>query len=617
MNMLAIFGCHRPRLLRPHLFLLLALVLCSHTLASEQDNVDNLKSTLAKLSADDSARIAPLIALSKFYLYLDPKKSTQYATQALAFTNLQNNNYNKAEVLRLLGHSKMYQGLNKPAFKHLTEAINSANATDSFHLKSVANRAMGVFHELLADHDNSMKYYIEALKFAKASDNKSDLAMVFNNLGNVLNSQNDYVNAAKYFEQSITINTELNDIEMIMNASVGLSVSSFKSGDIAKAKQLLESILSNESPISNFTFSEASVNLAHIHKSLKDFSTAQSLYEFVINDERGSAYPPAVAAAYLGLAEVFIKTNQITKATDVYKRGIFEVKDKISVESEMSLYENLAKLELSQGNFEGAAKTQSQYITRRNQIQPLLQAGIVQKLEHQLQMERDHIALQKKLLVSELESKHASLYLLAIIIISLVTLVLFLLLKLRKQVISRLEATNKTLKVASETDHLTGIGNRRFLDHKINQLKGQDIAFAFLLLDIDHFKEINDNFGHDVGDEILIAISATINKLCRHNDLCARIGGEEFVILCMNINEESACLFAERVRCHIERMARSFESTVTASIGLSVGNMKSSTYDDLYKQADTALYLAKSEGRNKVIKYAESANAQLIPTPHT
>ena len=589
------------------LIFLLSLTAISPILANEV-NVDSLKSTLIELSLNDEARKEPLVKLAHYYLYIDPKKAAYYATQALAFSSIDDNNFNKAKALRLLGQAEMYQGLNQEAFAHLNQAINSANDSKDYHLISVANRVTGVFYEYLIDHDNAIKYYIEALKFAKSSDNKKDLAMVYNNLGNVLNSQNDYTNAAKYFERSIAINTELDDIEMKLNASVGLSVSLLKSGDVLKAQKLLEKVISNKSYISDFSFSEASVNLAHVYNSLKEFSAAKSLYKFVINDEQGSSYPPAVAAAYLGLADVFIQTNQIKEAIDLYQKGIIEVKDKISLESEMALYENLAKLELSQENFEAAATIQSEYIERRNQIQPLIQKGIVQKLENQLQMERDYIKLQDELLISERESRHASLYLFAVIVVSLISLVLFLALMLRKQVIARLEATNKTLKKVSETDPLTGIGNRRFLDHKINTFQGQDLQMAFLLLDIDHFKDINDNYGHDVGDEILVAISDTIKRLCRKNDLFARIGGEEFVILSMNSSEESARLFAERVRGCIEGMARSFESTITTSIGVSLGNMKKANYDDLYKQADIALYLAKDQGRNKVLLFSKEGD---------
>lgn len=582
--------------------LILSLIATSAILAKEV-NVDSLKATLTTLSLDDKARIAPLIELASFYLYIAPQETSAYAKQALAFPSIEGNDFNKAKLLRLLGQSQMYQGLNIEAFTHLNQAINIANKSENVHLMSVSNRAMGVFHELIIDHENAVKYYIEALKFAKLSDQKEDLAMVYNNLGNVLNSQSDYTNAAKYFKKSIVINTELNDIAMKMNASVGLSVSYLRSGNPLKAQELLEEVLRNRTYINDFSFSEASANLADVYKYLKNFTAAKSLYKFVINDEKGSVYPPAVASAYLGLADIYIQTNQIKAAIDLYHKGIVEVKNKISVESEMALYENLAKLELSQENFEAAAIIQTEYINRRNQVQPLTQKGLVQKLESQLLLERDYIKLQDDLLISERESRHASLYLFAVIVISLISLVLFLILMLRKQVISRLEATNKTLKKASETDHLTSIGNRRFLEHQIDTFRGQDIPMAFLLLDVDHFKDINDNFGHDAGDEVLVAIAHKIKRLCRKDDLFARIGGEEFVILLMDSSEVSACLFAERVRSSIEEMAGPFESKVTASIGVAFGNMKNANYDELYKQADIALYSAKDKGRNKVLLF--------------
>ena len=591
------------------LALLFALAVTPQLFASEV-NVESLKAKLSKLPLDDKARIKPLIALANFYIYTSPDKTAEYAKQAIAIPSIDNNNVIKATALRLLGQAEMYQGLNKKAFTHLNQSIISANESNDPHVLSVSNRVMGVFHELLVDHENALYYYLEALKFAKLSNKKQDLAMVYNNLGNVLNSQNDYIDAAKYFQRSITINSELNDIEMKLNASVGLSISFLGSGKLLQAEKLLKQVLSNKAYISDFSISEASVSLAHVYKSKNELASAQSLYEFVINNDIGSAYPPAVAAAYVGLAEILIQTDKIQEAINLYQKGIVEVKDKISVESEMAMYENLAELELSQNNFKAASKTQSDYIKRRNQVQPLIQKGIVQKLESQLQMERDYIKLQDELLVSERESLHSSLYLFAVVVISLISLVLILILMLRKQVIARLEATNKTLKKASETDPLTGIGNRRFLDNKINEFKGKDIEMAFLLLDIDHFKGINDNFGHDVGDEILVSIAETIKDLCRKNDLFARIGGEEFVILNMNSTKEASFLFAERIRLCIEGMTRSLESTVTASIGVAIGNMKQANYDELYKQADIALYAAKDQGRNKVLLFTEEIKSQ-------
>ncbi|MDU0352812.1 diguanylate cyclase [Paraglaciecola aquimarina] len=584
--------------------LLFSLYVCQSVFADEA-KVELLRTELVELPLGAEERIAPLLELSHFYLFVDPKKAAHYASQVLTFPDATLGQFNKAKALRLLGHAEMYQGLNQLAFTHLNQAIDSAILTENPHLISTANRVLGVLYELLVDHENAMKLYLEALKFAKKSGDLRDLAMIYNNLGNMLNTQNDYSNAAVYFEKSIKINTEINDIEMQMNATVGLSVSLLKSGKPMTAKKLLLKVIDSKAHISDFSFSEASVTLAHVYKALNELSAAQDLYRFVIDDKKGGAYPPAVAAAYLGLAEVLIKTDRIDQAIALYRTGIVEVKDKISVESEMALYEKLAELELSQEYFRAAANTQAKYIKRRNVVQPLIQKGMVEKLESQLKQERDYIKLQEELLVSERESRLNAWYLLAGIVFSLLSLVLFLVLMLRKQAISRLEASNQNLKLASETDPLTGAGNRRFLEHKIGQIKGKSVPLAFLLLDLDHFKRINDTFGHDVGDQVLVAIAEAIGKVCRENDSFARIGGEEFVILNMCKDIDSARSFAERMRICIENMSHLHKLNVTASIGVVMGNMQFANYDELYKKADIALYMAKGQGRNRVEVYAE------------
>ncbi|NMP33231.1 GGDEF domain-containing protein [Thalassotalea sp. M1531] len=575
------------------------------------ESVESLKLQLIDLPQQDKRRTELLNELALHYLYKDPKLAVHYAEQAVPLATSQENDGSRAVALRLLGQAQMYQGLNEKAFTHLTQAINVANIVNSSHLISVSNRAMGVFYELIIDYDNAMKYYIEALKFAKLSKQPADLAMVYNNLGNVLNAQGDFLEAANYFKQSIEINNAINDLEMAMNATTGLGVSYLKSQQINLAKITLESVLSNEAKISDFTFSEANVNLAHVYQMLDLHQPAIELYKFVISDPRGSAYPQAVAASYLGLAELLSKLKRYDEALEVFRNGIIAVKNKTSVESEMALYENLAKLELKLGQYEAAAKVQAEYISRRNTIQPFTQEGIIKKLESQLQVERDVIKLQEDLLQKERESRHSSLYLFVAIVISLVCLVLFLTLRLRKQAMLRLEAKNHALKIASETDPLTGIGNRRYLDRKLAVYQGKSIEIAFLLIDVDYFKEINDNLGHDVGDEVLTGIASTIKDLCRKEDIFARIGGEEFAILQLNSDKKSSLAFANRVRQKIEQMRSTFDFSITASIGVSIGNMTSANYDDLYKQSDLALYQAKSAGRNKVQEYISDTQITL------
>lgn len=125
------------------------------------------------------------------------------------------------------------------------------------------------------------------------------------------------------------------------------------------------------------------MNLAHAYHKIGNYQQAVSLYEYVINDSRGGAYPQAIDGAYLGLAELHAVMENHEQALAVYREGINKVRAKTSLESEMALYENLAKLELKLGNYEAAAVVQA---------------------------ERDVIKLQEALLQQERDSRHASVY---------------------------------------------------------------------------------------------------------------------------------------------------------------------------------------------------------------
>ncbi len=567
---------------------------------AQSSGVDSLKAELADNSLSVSKKIEIFNALGTHYLYSEPKQAEYYASQSIPLTLDIHDDLNRAIALRIMGMSSMYLGNNDAAFGYLTQAVSVAEITGTPHLLSICYRAMGVFYELTVDYDSAMKFYIEALKFAKLSAHPSDLAMVYNNLGNVLNSQRDYGEAANYFEKSIFINRSINDVEMEMNATVGLAVSYLKGSDTEKALRILRSVLAQKDTISDFTYSEATVNLAHAHHKIGNYQQAIELYEYVIDDPRGGAYPQAIAGAYLGLAELHAVMENYAQALTVYREGIANVRGKTSVESEMALYENLAKLELKLGNYEAAAVVQAEYIERRNTIQPLTQNGIIQKLESQLKVERDVIKLQEALLQQERDSRLASVYLFTSVVISLFCIVLILALRLRKHKLLSLQESNHALTISSQTDYLTGVGNRRYLDTKLSNRFGQSVNIGFLLLDIDHFKHINDTHGHDVGDEVLITLANQLTSLCSEGDFVARLGGEEFAILLLNTEKTEALAFADKVRKTVEEMTFSVDCKITISIGVSSGNMQNATYDELYKKADLALYQAKRRGRNTV-----------------
>lgn len=163
------------------------------------------------------------------------------------------------------------------------------------------------------------------------------------------------------------------------------------------------------------------------------------------------------------------------------------------------------------------------------------------------------------------------------------------------------------------TDPLTKIYNRRYLDRRLEEEVGRAKRYALdlsvLMLDIDHFKRVNDTFGHQAGDVALCALSTLLKASLRDLDVVTRYGGEEFLVICTNTPLEGAALVAERLRHkaelhQIEIPASSGASqTIQVSISIGVAGLSAGvdSKEKLVQAADQALYQAKEEGRNRVI----------------
>lgn len=168
------------------------------------------------------------------------------------------------------------------------------------------------------------------------------------------------------------------------------------------------------------------------------------------------------------------------------------------------------------------------------------------------------------------------------------------------------EKIDKELLYYATYDGLTNILNRRTFisDSEFFLSSISKNQSAFLLIDIDFFKKINDTYGHLIGDNILVEFSRFLKSSIRQEDLCGRYGGEEFGILLKNVNENEAVDFSNKLIREIgNKKVNGINFTV--SIGLSMFT-KEKTIDDLYREADIALYKAKETGRNKVVLFEEN-----------
>jgi diguanylate cyclase (GGDEF)-like protein len=169
-----------------------------------------------------------------------------------------------------------------------------------------------------------------------------------------------------------------------------------------------------------------------------------------------------------------------------------------------------------------------------------------------------------------------------------------------------LSARSQTLEQAALTDGLTGMQNRRFFDDAlreyIEEFRRIEKPVGLMILDLDHFKAVNDTHGHDVGDQVLKSVANCLQDMTRYHDVVARLGGEEFAVVAPNMDEALLTKLAERIRRAIASLAignGNVRLRVTVSVGLAVWD-REETAEEFYRRADKHLYQAKRLGRNRV-----------------
>jgi diguanylate cyclase (GGDEF)-like protein len=188
------------------------------------------------------------------------------------------------------------------------------------------------------------------------------------------------------------------------------------------------------------------------------------------------------------------------------------------------------------------------------------------------------------------------------------------------QTIQELEQSRRYLKEQADTDPLTRLANRRSFfasaSTSLAQMQRQNEHFSVIILDIDHFKRINDTYGHQAGDVVLQQLAMVLSTAIREGDSLARIGGEEFVVASPYTNRLAAIVLSERLRKAVEDSEFMFEGNripVTISLGIASKNSGDDDVDKLLAVADSRLYLAKQKGRNRICASDKPGKADRLP----
>ena len=178
--------------------------------------------------------------------------------------------------------------------------------------------------------------------------------------------------------------------------------------------------------------------------------------------------------------------------------------------------------------------------------------------------------------------------------------------RLLQRQLSRVSTLARQAREAAVTDSLTELPNRRYATRRLHEewaassRGGRELSIV--MLDVDHFKRINDTHGHEQGDDVLRALADVLERSTRQNEVACRFGGEEFLVICSNAGERAARACGERIRAAIESQVAEvvgFKQAVTASVGVATRRGSTGDVEELVRQADKAVYQAKEQGRNR------------------
>ncbi len=429
---------------------------------------------------------------------------------------------------------------------------------------------MGAIHGSSKQLDRALDVYQRALSVSREAGARNGEAVVLMNLGKTHYDLGHYDEAVRRYEQSIIRFEELEaedepiGPDALLFARMGIADALLKQGHSDQTIVLAGAVLEAADP-SGIVYQNALAILGEAHLERGELSQAED-YLNRANDEANRTQRPAKRAETLSL---------------------------------------LAKLAVAQGDFERAYTLQSSVNELNLEIYNEQNSTELARLEsrYESDLQNQQIELQ------ELQLNRSRLTLFAVsaaaVAALLLALVLFQLYRVKQR-------SNRALQVLAETDPLTGLLNRRSMGQYLGQLNRNSNAeksSSLCLLDIDNFKVVNDQYGHEVGDSLLTSVAATLSNGLRAEDRIARWGGEEFLVFLAGRSHDDSTAVARRLCEQVSSLQVEVDggrsAQVTASVG--VAHFTPGCSDtEVIRQADAAMYLAKEKGKNQVVVYSEN-----------
>lgn len=552
--------------------------------------------------------------------------ATFYADSGRRMAHSLGDKLGEARALSNLGTLAQRMGDPNKAVDLFTQAL-AIQRTVSGNDVQVANSLNNlgfVYSTDLADYSKSLSYHLEALAIREKTNDKGSIALSLNNIGIVYERLHDYSHALSYFNRALTLRREAGNKARIAATLNNIGDTYLEQGDPAKALVAQKEALALRLEVND----KSAVALSHrnigtiyvkqgkLEEADVELATARRLADEATDKGLG-------AQVRLSMAALERARGNPAKAADLAREALSIANDMKARELVRQSNEELANDQEAEGRLAEALQSfkRSKIVTdsifsaeaarriaaleqRFSDERRLHELDSLRRLQAELQVQTAHRAYQRDGAIG------------VAVFIGVVGFFLY-----RR----RVERT-RLAESLSVTDTLTGLRNRRYLQQTIDMdvaasvrrwrsavVKGMSVDDAdliFLMLDIDHFKAVNDAHGHAVGDQVLVQLGAVLRTTCRDSDVVIRWGGEEFLILARFTDRNQAEITAERLRQAIERHTITLPNgqtvRVTCSIGyaafpVNLASPDSVNWEEVIAMADRAAYVAKSRGRNATV----------------
>ncbi|TGE84377.1 hypothetical protein C7Y70_05930 [Pseudoalteromonas sp. KS88] len=514
----------------------------------------------------------------------------------------------KSDINMYLGSAELaLANLNKA--KELVEPLN-----DSVLLADVYSD-LGDFYLNNHDEVNAIDYFYKAYALVRSSGNRLKLAYLDGSIARTYEALFDYEKAIELQEKALKYFLE-NDLKFdTMVSYYYLAKTYLDVGRAGDANELANRILTINDKLNTPSFDYyAYILLTQGYLALDNLVKAEHFLSLSASWLSEIEDIKSIIRYQLIQAQIEIEKGEL----DLALRTFDSVEEKIktipvqnSITFRLQLIELKSRHAILTEQYQQAVAFQQAYINLNKQY--FNKVRELSRSRYKVQFELKKTELENQLLEKDKELKDARLtefeqqeVLQKTIMVSVLLLsVVFLLFAWRQYRLKR------KFSVLANTDYLTGVANRRKImdlaELQWQELSKTDSRFSLISFDLDHFKRINDEYGHPVGDLVLKRVVILAQQAIRNIDCLGRIGGEEFLVVLNNTNQTEATEIAYRIKSAIEKETIDCENGQTAKVTVSLGvTQKSSqtdTFKDLLKQADKALYSAKTKGRNRVEVY--------------